>query len=202
MMDVWGRASSSNSAKVFWTLDELGIAYTLRQAGGEFGGLDTSNYLEMNPNARVPTLVDGSLVLWESNAVVRYLAAQYGSASLWPVAARERAVSDKWMDWASINFGPAMFALRRGLKGEPAAADVNALRARVDGLARMLDHVLSGSPYAGGERLGIGDVALGPHVHRWTLLDTPPDHLPALRSYYLRLCTHRAYKRHVVDALT
>lgn len=202
MMEVWGRAGSSNAAKVFWTLDELGVAYTLRKAGGEFGGLDTPAYLEMNPNGRVPTLVDGGLVLWESNAVVRYLAAQYGGGSLWPVAPRERAVSDKWMDWTATSFGPAMGALRQRLKGGAAAAEVSALGARIDVLARMLDHVLSASPYVSGASLGLGDVALGPHVHRWTLLDTPPDHLPALRSYYLRLCTHRAYKRHIVDALT
>ncbi|OZI38462.1 hypothetical protein CAL29_09170 [Bordetella genomosp. 10] len=202
MIEVWGRSSSSNAAKVFWTLDELKIDYALHKAGGEFGGLDTPAYLAMNPNGRVPTLVDDGLVLWESNAVVRYLAAQYGAGSLWPASARERAASDKWMDWATVNFAAALAPLRQ--KRAPGGADAGLATAaeRVDKLAGLLDRTLSASPYVGGSRLGVGDVALGPHVHRWTLLDVPPDRHPALRSYYLRLCTHGAYKRHIVDKLT
>lgn len=201
MIEVWGRSSSSNAAKVFWTLDELNIQYTLHKAGGEFGGLDAPAYRSMNPNGRVPTLVDDGLVLWESNAVVRYLAAQYGVESLWPASARERAVSDKWMDWATVNFAAALAPLRQGIKSGRAAADLAPARDRIDALAGILDRTLGGSPYIGGSRLGIGDVALGPHVHRWTLLDFPPERHPSLRSYYLRLSTHGAYKKHIVDKL-
>ncbi|MFC4277752.1 glutathione S-transferase family protein [Achromobacter aloeverae] len=201
MIEVWGRSSSSNAAKVFWTLDELKLDYALHKAGGEFGGLEAPAYLAMNPNGRVPTLVDDGLVLWESNAVVRYLAAQYGAGSLWPVAARERALSDKWMDWATVNFAAALAPLRQKRTTGGADTGLAAAADRVDRLAGMLDRTLSASPYIGGVGLGIGDVALGPHVHRWTLLDIPPDRHPALRSYYLRLCTHGAYKRHIVDKL-
>lgn len=201
MIDVWGRPSSSNVAKVLWTLRELQLDYRLHQAGGEFGGLGSPDYLAMNPNGRVPVLVDGELVVWESNAVVRYLAAQYGADSLWPTSAAERAGSDKWMDWATLSFAAALSPVRRIAKSGGAPQELEAARQRLDEFAAILDAVLAGSAYAGSARLGIGDIALGPHVHRWSLLDFPPGRHAALRAYHRRLCEHAGFRHHVVNSL-
>ncbi len=84
MLKIWGRLSSVNVQKVVWAVRELALPHTLTEAGGAFGGLDTPEYGRMNPNRRVPVIDDGGFVLWESNAIVRYLAARYGAGSLWP----------------------------------------------------------------------------------------------------------------------
>ena len=75
MRRLLGRANSSNVMKVIWLLEELGLPYQREDVGGAFGGTDTAEYRAMNPNGIVPTLVDDGFVLWESNAILRYLAA-------------------------------------------------------------------------------------------------------------------------------
>lgn len=88
------RRNSSNVRKVLWCAEEAGVAYTSIEAGGAFGGNDTPAYRALNPNGVVPTLQDGALVLWESNAIVRYLAAQYAPA-LYPYSPAGRP-SARW----------------------------------------------------------------------------------------------------------
>ena len=93
MLQVWGRISSGSTQKVLWACEELGLPYDLHNLGGEFGGNDTSDYLAMNPNGRVPTIWDGDFSLWESNACVRYLAAKYRDGSLYPEKLETRAAA-------------------------------------------------------------------------------------------------------------
>lgn len=85
MIAVWVRENSTNVKKVLWCLEELELPYTVIPTGGKYGGNHSGEYLEMNPNGLVPCLRDdeSGLVLWESNAIVRYLAAQYGQSRLW-----------------------------------------------------------------------------------------------------------------------
>ena len=84
MLKIWGRLTSINVQKVVWCADELGIAYERVEAGGDFGVVNTAEYRRMNPNGLVPVIEDAGFVLWESNAIVRYLAARHGEGSLWP----------------------------------------------------------------------------------------------------------------------
>ena len=107
MITLWGRSSSANVQKVVWALEELGVSYEHVPLGGKYGGNDTPEYLAMNPNGLVPTLRDGALVVWESHAIVRYLAAQYGAGSLWPADPRERTLVDQWTDWTATTYQPA-----------------------------------------------------------------------------------------------
>ncbi len=99
MLKVLGRATSSNVQKVMWALEELDIAYEREDLGGAFGGLDTPEYIALNPNKVIPTLVDGDQVIWESNTIVRYIAAKHDDGGLWPSDPAARAQADKWMDW-------------------------------------------------------------------------------------------------------
>jgi len=108
MLKVWGRNNSSNVRKVLWCVEELAVPYSRIEAGGAFGVVDSPEYRALNPNGRVPMIEDDGFVLWESNAIVRYLAAQYGSdTSFYPADAKVRAQADKWMDWTTASFaGP------------------------------------------------------------------------------------------------
>src|SRR5829696_7073174 len=84
MLEIWGRKNSFNVQKVMWCCDELEIPYQRHDAGGLFGGTGEDEYLQRNPTGLVPTIIDGDLTLWESNTIVRYLAATYGAGGLWP----------------------------------------------------------------------------------------------------------------------
>ena len=94
-----GQKNSFNVQKVLWCCEELEVPYQRHDAGGRFGVTDQEEYLDRNPTGLVPTIVDGDLTLWESNSIVRYLAANYGAGSLWPENPAERALADKWMDY-------------------------------------------------------------------------------------------------------
>jgi len=110
MLTLWGRANSSNVKKVLWMLDELELDYNNIPVGGSYGGLEEESYLAINPNGLIPTLQDGDLVLWESNTIVRYLAARYGQSverrHLWIEDAAKRASAEKWMDFATAKLLP------------------------------------------------------------------------------------------------
>src|SRR5258708_7920388 len=107
MLRIWGRRSSINVQKVMWAVGELGLAHERIDAGGPFGGLDTDEFGAMNPNRRVPVIDDGGTVVWESHAIVRYLAEKYGAGLLAPADLSLRAQSDMWMDWTVADLQPA-----------------------------------------------------------------------------------------------
>ena len=117
MIKVLGRLTSSNVQKVLWTLDEIGLDYERTDLGGAFGGLNEPDYRAMNPNGVIPTVIDGDTVLWESNAIVRYLAARYDDGGLWPTDPAERALTDRWMDWQqTMLLWPWIFVILRDLR--------------------------------------------------------------------------------------
>ena len=104
---IWGRANSVNVQKVLWCLHELDLAYDRIDAGMAFGRNNEAPYLAMNPNGRVPTLVDGDYVLWESNSVMRYLTMRYRpESSIYPQAPKLRAGVDRWLDWTLSTVQP------------------------------------------------------------------------------------------------
>ena len=118
MLKIIGRTSSSNVQKVLWACAELGIAYEREDAGREFGVVDTPEYAKLNPNRRVPTIVEDGFVLWESNSIVRYLAAKHGAGGLYPNDLRVRADAERWMDWQLSALGPAFTNIFHGLVRE------------------------------------------------------------------------------------
>ncbi len=128
MITLWGRNNSSNVKKVRWTLDELELPYEHILAGGAFGLNHEADFLAMNPNGLVPLLRDDEtdVVLWESNAIVRYLSAQYGQARLWPESPAARAQGEKWMDWALSTLAPKHGILLIGIVRTPAEKRDNA----------------------------------------------------------------------------
>src|SRR3712207_2889948 len=130
MLKLWGRLNSVNVQKVVWALDEIGMAYERIDAGTPFGVNDTPDFLRMNPNGLVPVIDEGSFVLWESNAIVRYLAARYAGGLLWPEDLRVRADADRWMDWQATTFLPAVSPAFMNLVRTPEAKrDANAVEA-------------------------------------------------------------------------
>ena len=191
MLKVWGRLSSVNVQKVVWCADELGLAYERVDVGGRFGGNDTPGYLAMNPNGLVPVIEDDGFVLYESNAIVRYLAARAGATALWPEEPRARADVDRWMEWQSTAYTPAMWGafwqLVRTPEGKRDAAAIEASRAKSEKLSGILDAHLASRRYLTGERFTIADIVAGCAAHRWLNLPLARTPRPHLERWYAEL---------------
>lgn len=200
MLEIYGRRDSSNCAKVFWALDELSVAYRLIERGGRFGGTAEAGYRALNPHGKVPTIVDEEAVIWESNAILRYLGDRYAKGPIWPAAPAGRAAADQWMDWGATALVPALGRYRTALKSSDAAAADVAL-ASTTAHASLLDRHLAANDYLAGAALTLADIALAPAIHRWHLVEQPRPSLPALERYRDRLATHEGYRTHVANAL-
>jgi glutathione S-transferase len=205
VLKVWGRASSNNVQKVTWCCDELGVPYERVDAGGNFGGTDTPEYRAMNPNGLVPTVQDGDLTLWESNAIVRYLAARHGEGTLWPEDPAARAFADRWMDWQMGTFWAAFRVAFLGLTRSGFGASPEeigeSLKSTSKALA-ILDGHLADADYVAGERVTMGDVALGPGVYRWLNVEIERPSLPNLEAWHERLTQRPAYRKNVMVRFT
>jgi glutathione S-transferase len=210
MMKIYGRKSSINVQKVLWCLGELGRVegrdYERIDAGMEFGVNDTPAFLKMNPMGLVPVLVDGDFVLWESNAIVRYLAASAGDNGLCPSDPHARAESDRWMDWATGTLWAALRLVFLGLtRTAEDKRDMAAIaRSWEEGTKRLkiLDDLFAERAFCAGATLTMGDLILGVTVHRWVSLAEkyadvlgPKPSYPALEAWYLRIASRPAFQR-------
>ncbi|WP_434709860.1 glutathione S-transferase [Pseudomonas sp. R1-1] len=207
MLKIWGRKNSSNVRKALWAAEELGLAYQAIDAGGAFGVVDTPEYRAMNPNGRVPVIEDDGLVLWESNAIVRYLLARHAPDSAWyPADPRARATADKWMDWTSSSFAGPFRTVFWGVLRTPAEkqdwAAINAAIKECDELLNMADHALISQPYLSGNEIGMGDIPLGSFIYAWFEMPIERAPHPHLQAWYERLKQRPAYQKAVMTALT
>ena len=165
MIEVWGRRSSSNVQKVVWALDELGLPFKRHTVGGSFGGTRDPAYLKMNPNALVPVLTDGDVTMFESNAIVRYLAARYGDGSLRPQEPKALAAAEQWMEWQQLNVVPHISAIFWNEVRQPRAQrNAKAIADAEAGLSKVLpiaDTALAASEWFAGNSFSFGDIVLG-----------------------------------------
>jgi glutathione S-transferase len=207
-LKIWGRINSTNVKKALWTAEELGLSYESIIVGGPHGGTKTPEYLALNPNGNVPTLQDGDFVLWESNAIVRYLAAEYSGAkgSLWPVDPRTRATADQWMDWTNSTFSLQYRHVLHGvLRTSPEQQDwpkINRAIEACNTLMTIPEAALRKQPYLSGSEFGIGDIAFGCFAYAW--LGMPIDRVdtPNVKAWYERLQQRPAFQKAVMIPLT
>ena len=190
MLEIWGRKYSSCVIPVMWAVGEIELDHVLHVSGGSFGGLDTLEYGRMNPNREIPTICDDSLVLWESHAIVRYLAQSYGQGKLWPLNPAERAVSDQWMEWCKSHAFPAVFPLFLStVRTEPEKRDMAAIAAKAEEAGKLL-RILD-------DRLG--DIPLGAVIYRYFNVDVDRPALNNISAWYDKLCTRPAFQQHVMN---
>lgn len=208
MLQIWGRANSANVQKVLWCCDELGLPFERIDAGMQFGRVNDPEYRALNPNGQVPTLVDGTYVLWESNSILRYLVTQYGASSpLYPADPKQRASIDRWLDWAISMLAPADRPVFVALVRTPAEKrDHAALEANLATLAarwKLLDTHLQGRFHVEGDTFTIADIVLGTFARRWFGLEgVEREPMPSLERWYQRLAQRAAFKKHLDLPLT
>lgn len=205
---IWGRVNSVNVQKVLWCAQELDLPYERIDAGMQFGRNREPDYLAMNPNGAVPTLADGDFVLWESNAILRYLALQYGeSTTLYPAAPRDRAGMERWLDWSLATLQPAERPLFWGvIRTPPEQRDPAAIAKAaetVGALWRIVDRHLDGRPFLEASQFTLADIVIGAYARRWfgvEITDRPT--FPNLDRWYAGLAKREGFRRFVAPPLT
>ncbi|MCK4203221.1 glutathione S-transferase [Brucella pituitosa] len=206
MLKIWGRTNSTNVKKVLWIAEELGLEYEQIDVGGQFGGLQDASFLARNPNGLIPLLEDGNTTLWESNVIVRYLAATHAKSGLWIEAPAERAQAEKWMDWApSTLYADFRDVITNLIRLPEDRRDKAAMQRGIDGMTRSLkiaDQALANQPWLSGENFGVGDIPLGCYAYAWFEFPIERASTPHLEDWYNRLAQRPAYRKAVMTPLT
>jgi glutathione S-transferase len=207
-LTIWGRANSVNVQKVLWCLHELDLAYDRIDAGMQFGKTNEAAYLAMNPNGRVPTLVDGDFVLWESNSVMRYLCLAYGQHSpIYPQGPQARAAIDRWLDWTLSTLQPVdrpvFWAL---VRTPPEKRDMVQIQKDADAEAvqwRIVDERLATRRFIEGDSFTIADIALGAFARRWFGVEgiTKPK-LENLERWFALIAARPGFVRFIAPPMT
>jgi len=206
MLTIWGRNNSINVQKVLWCCEEIGITYKRIDAGGTFGVVETAQYRRLNPNGLVPTIEDDGFVLWESNTIVRYLAAAHATGSLFPQDIKMRAKADQWLDWSNTTFWPALRPLFLGLirtgsdKSDPQSLE-DCRRKTAEALT-IADDYLKASAFLAGDSFTMGDIALGCGIWRWMGLPIARPELPNVERWFTALKQRPAYRKIVMLPLS
>jgi glutathione S-transferase len=207
MRTVYGRPNSINVQKVMWTVGELELACARVDIGrGYREDGDAPWFRALNPNGTVPVLVDGDRTVWESNAIVRYLAAAYAPGTLWPEDAGDRSEADRWLDWQQTvllpAINPAFWQLIRTPADRRDPSVVERCEAAGDAAFAILDEALADRPYIAGDRLTMGDVAIGCTAYRWVQLAIRRAELANVAAWYARLSARPAFRQHVMIPLS
>ena len=206
MLVIWGRNNSVNVQKALWCCEETGVPYKRIDAGGAFGVVNTAEYRRLNPNGLVPTIDDDGFVLWESNAIVRYLAAKHVHGGLSPGDPHTRALADQWMDWQVSLFWPTIRALFMGLVRTPEAErDHKAIensRVKTAEALGIVESHLASRAFLAGDALTIGDIPMGCSIWRWMALPIERPKLPNVERWFGALTHRPAYKKIVMLPLT
>lgn len=200
-----GRKTSSNVQKVLWCFEELGRSFVREDYGGPFGGNRDPAYLALNPHGVVPTLIDGDVVVWESNTICRYLCNRFGPTPIYPTDAAMRARCEMWMDWQLAALNQAMAPLYIALVRTPAehrdAAAIALLAERAATLFGVADTALEGREFLTGEGMTLADMVLGILAYRWRNLDVSRPATPRLDAWFARLEERPGFQRHVAIGL-
>lgn len=205
---IWGRANSVNVQKVLWCLSELDVAYQRIDAGMAFGRNHEPEYHAMNPNARVPTLVDGDYVLWESHSIMRYLVLAYRpDSSIYPQAPKRRAAVDRWLDWVLSTVQPAdrpvFWAL---VRSPPEQRDMVAIQKDADAEAlvwEIADAQLATRRFLEGDDFTIADIAVGAFARRWLRIEgIRKPKLPNLDRWFAELESRGGFQQHLAQPMT
>jgi glutathione S-transferase len=191
MLTIWGRSNAFNVQKVVWATDEIGLDYERVDAGRGYPITETPEFHSLNPNRRVPVIRDGDFVLWESNAILRYLCGRYSAGVLHPECPFRRADADRWMDWAMIDlfraYRPAFNRFSGRAPESVTPEEAEASFSAANRLLSILDEKLARDRFLAGETFTMGDIPAGLVVHNWLNMGREIPGLPNVREWYARL---------------
>jgi glutathione S-transferase len=207
-LTIWGRPNSVNVQKVLWCLSELELTYERIDAGMQHGRNREADYLAMNPNGRIPTLVDGDYVLWESNSIMRYLCMAHGQVSpIYPHDPKGRAAVDRWLDWTLSTLQPVDRPVFWALVRTPLAQrDMAAIQRDADAATevwRIIDRQLATRRFIEGDQFTLADIAIGAFARRWLGVEgiIRPE-LPQLNRWFAQLADRPGFIQFVAPPMS
>ena len=204
MLKLWGRNTSSNVQKVLWALAEMKIPFERIDAGGAFGKTTEPFYVAMNPNSRVPTLEEeDGFTMWESNSIIRYLAAKHSASVLEPADLKLRARAQLWMDWQLAVIGPAITPVFWQLiRTPPDKRDQKAIatsKEQTVAAAKIMDGQLGRTAYMAGDAFSYGDIPVGIMIYRYMQLIPERPATPSLDRWYAAISSRPAFREQVAS---
>lgn len=202
MLRILGRASSINVRKVLWLCGELGIPFEREDWGRGFRSTDDPEFRTVNPIGLIPAVVDGEVVLRESNTILRYLSSKYGAETIYPTDLAARAHVEQWMDWVAYETSISLRgAFLGGQLNEPPWNNpwfVEQGRKQITReIGQLNEHLRVTRPYVTGQNFTIGDIPVGVVVNRWFHLEFDRPKYPAVEAYYALLDQREAFRQHV-----
>jgi glutathione S-transferase len=204
MLKLWGRNTSSNVQKVLWALAEMKLPFERIDAGGAFGKTTEPFYVAMNPNSRVPTLEEeDGFTMWESNSIIRYLAAKHAASVLEPADLKLRARAQMWMDWQLAVIGPAItpafWQLIRTPSDKRDHKAIATSKEQTIAAARIMDGQLGRTAYMAGDAFSYGDIPVGIMIYRYMQLIPERPATPSLDRWYAAISSRPAFREQVAS---
>ncbi|EJD6081103.1 MULTISPECIES: glutathione S-transferase family protein [Providencia] len=203
MLTVWGRKTSSNVQALMWCIGELELPYKRLDFGHRYGGTDTDEFYRLNPNRTVPVIQDGcNPPLWETGAILRYLANRYAKGNFWPDEILARTEVDRWMEWSKLNVALAFTApiFWQVARTPKESQDINSIKLAIDKFENNLmiaEEILASRNYLASDDFSLADIQFGHVLYRYYDIDIKRKLLPYIEAYYKRLLDRPAYREHV-----
>ncbi|MCG9950574.1 glutathione S-transferase family protein [Providencia rettgeri] len=203
MLTVWGRKTSSNVQALMWCIGELELPYKRLDFGHRYGGTDTDEFYRLNPNRTVPVIQDGcNPPLWETGAILRYLANRYAKGNFWPDEILARTEVDRWMEWSKLNVALAFTApiFWQVARTPKESQDINSIKLAIDKFENNLmiaEEILASRNYLASDDFSLADIQFGHVLYRYYDIDIKRKSLPYIEAYYKRLLDRPAYRKHV-----
>jgi glutathione S-transferase len=194
---IWGRENSSNVRKVLWLCEELDIDFERIDIGGHFGGLESPEYQNKNPNRVIPTIRHEDYILWESNVILRYLTSIFDHGDLWPQNPRARAEADRWMDWQVTTLRPPMVPLVLDWIYER-PMDTQACE-KMHRIWKVMDNHLETNRFLGGDNFTIGDIPCAMITDWWRCFPIKHPNFPNLQRWYSEISQRPGFKKYVLN---
>lgn len=202
MMELWGRKNAYNVQKVLWLLAELKLEYRHHDVGSQPGELETAAFLQMNPHARIPVLVRDGATIWESNSILRYLAASFDGGRLLPAELLLRSFVERWMDWELASLQPDFIELFwQYYRTPPRKQDkvkITQAQQRCAQRFQQLDQQLADRDYLAGDYFSLADICCGTCLYRYFTLELEIDKPPNVLNWYQRLSQRDAFQQNIM----
>lgn len=204
MLTVWGRKTSSNVQALMWCIGEMELPYVRHDIGHKYKGTETDFYYSLNPNRTVPVLQDGTAPpLWETGAILRYLANRYGAESFWPSDEIQKANIDKWAEWSKINVAtafnlPVFWRVVRTPQENRDEQAITEAMVKLENYLSVAEAQFEKHRFLAGDDFSLADIQFGHVLYRYYDIDVVRKSLPRLRAYYENIAVRPAFQEHVM----
>lgn len=202
MLIIYGRKSSANVQKVHWICSEGSLEFKYINVGGKYGGHTSQEFKEMNPNCTIPVLKDDDFIIYESNAIIKYISEKFNIFKI--NKKKEIALVNQWIDWSSLILGlqcatyTAHSLLLPSHKRNLSTAKET--KEQIYLTLKILDDQLKKNEFIVTDKISLADIPIGCWVNRCVVLNLNISQFPYLKKWYYKLKDRNAFFSAVVSS--